>query len=102
MQLGEKGTKSFRLYIEDVNTKQIVSPFHDIPLFNDKENLIFNMVVEVPRWTNSKMEISKKEELNPIVQDVKKNILRFVHNIFPYHGYIWNYGALPQTWVNLV
>ena len=18
--------------------------------------------------------------------------------MFPYHGYIWNYGALPQTW----
>ena len=23
---------------------------------------------------------------------------RFVHNVFPYHGYLWNYGALPQTW----
>jgi len=29
---------------------------------------------------------------------VKKNRLRFVKNCFPYHGYIWNYGALPQTW----
>lgn len=19
-------------------------------------------------------------------------------NCFPHHGYIWNYGALPQTW----
>lgn len=24
--------------------------------------------------------------------------MRFVHNCFPHHGYIWNYGALPQTW----
>ena len=25
---------------------------------------------------------------------------RFVANCFPHHGYIWNYGALPQTWEN--
>jgi inorganic pyrophosphatase len=36
--------------------------------------------------------------LNPIKQDVKNGKLRFVNNIFPHHGYIWNYGALPQTW----
>ena len=36
--------------------------------------------------------------MNPIKQDIKKNKLRYVANIFPHHGYIWNYGALPQTW----
>lgn len=56
------------------------------------------MVVEVPRWSNAKMEISLSEPLNPIKQDVKKGALRFVSNVFPHHGYIWNYGALPQTW----
>jgi len=30
------------------------------------------MVVEVPRWTNAKMEIATKEKLNPIKQDIKK------------------------------
>lgn len=58
------------------------------------------MVVEVPRWTNAKMEISLGEPLNPIKQDVKKGAMRFVANVFPHHGYIWNYGALPQTWEN--
>ena len=24
--------------------------------------------------------------------------IRFVANCFPHHGYIWNYGAIPQTW----
>lgn len=24
--------------------------------------------------------------------------MRFVANCFPHKGYIWNYGALPQTW----
>jgi len=58
----------------------------------------FNMVVEVPRWTNAKMEIDIKSPLNPIKQDVKKGNLRYVANCFPFKGYIWNYGALPQTW----
>ncbi|XP_051472815.1 inorganic pyrophosphatase 2, mitochondrial isoform X2 [Apus apus] len=90
-----------------------ISPFHDIPLFagskEDKEipakrskttgsEVLFNMVVEVPRWTNAKMEIATEEPLNPIKQDIKKGKLRYVANIFPHKGYIWNYGALPQTW----
>jgi nucleosome-remodeling factor subunit len=56
------------------------------------------MVVEVPRWSNAKMEINLKEKMNPIKQDYKKGKLRFVANCFPHKGYIWNYGALPQTW----
>ncbi len=35
----------------------VVSPFHDIPLHANDEKTIFNMVVEVPRWTNAKMEV---------------------------------------------
>lgn len=34
-----------------------VSPFHDIPLVANNEQHTFNMVVEVPRWTNAKMEV---------------------------------------------
>ncbi|XP_028405842.1 inorganic pyrophosphatase-like [Dendronephthya gigantea] len=75
-----------------------ISPMHDIPLYADSEKNIFNMVVEIPRWTNAKMEINLAEKLNPIKQDIKKGKLRYVNNVFPYHGYIWNYGALPQTW----
>lgn len=56
------------------------------------------MVVEIPRWSNAKMEISKDQKLNPIKQDIKKGKLRYVDNVFPYKGYIWNYGAIPQTW----
>lgn len=44
------------------------------------------------------MEINKANKLNPIVQDTKKGKLRYVNNVFPHHGYIWNYGGLPQTW----
>ncbi|KAF7436494.1 Inorganic pyrophosphatase [Pleurotus ostreatus] len=89
-------TLEHRVYIEQNGA--VVSPFHDIPLFADREAGIFNMVVEVPRWTNAKMEISKEELFNPIKQDIKRGKLRFVRNCFPHHGYIWNYGAFPQTW----
>ncbi|XP_046864048.1 inorganic pyrophosphatase-like [Xenia sp. Carnegie-2017] len=93
---GGKNTKEYSGFFRDKNG--YVSPMHDIPLYSDSQNKIFNMVVEIPRWTNAKMEINLAKELNPIKQDIKKEKLRYVNNVFPYHGYIWNYGALPQTW----
>lgn len=76
------------------------------------------MVVEIPRWTHAKLEVSPMDPLNPIhhvrgcatrfrslrlikvaLQDVDKSgNLRYVANTFPSHGYLWNYGCLPQTW----
>ncbi|KZO96439.1 inorganic diphosphatase [Calocera viscosa TUFC12733] len=94
--IGAPNTLDHRVYTE--SNGSIVSPFHDIPLFADQKAGILNMIVEVPRWTNAKMEISKEEPFNPIKQDIKKGKLRFVRNVFPYKGYIWNYGAFPQTW----
>jgi len=106
VERGQLHTLNYRCYFRDVQTKTIVSPFHDIPLVNEQyssstgnqDDIIYNMVVEVPRWTNAKLEINKQRKLNPLVQDVKSGKPRFVHNVFPYHGYLWNYGALPQTW----
>lgn len=43
------------------------------------------------------LQIATGEKYNPIKQDVKKGKVRFVRNCFPYKGYIWNYGALPQV-----
>uniref|UniRef100_A0A8B9PQZ4 inorganic diphosphatase n=1 Tax=Apteryx owenii TaxID=8824 RepID=A0A8B9PQZ4_APTOW len=87
----------YRLFFKD-GQGQYISPFHDIPIYADGAENVFNMVVEVPRWTNAKMEIATKDPLNPIKQDVKKGKLRYVANVFPHKGYIWNYGAIPQTW----
>ncbi|XP_041762824.1 inorganic pyrophosphatase-like isoform X2 [Anopheles merus] len=101
-QIAERGTPNstdYRVYFKNENG-QSISPLHDIPLYANDERTVYNMVVEVPRWTNAKMEISLGEGLNPIKQDVKKGKLRFVANCFPHHGYIWNYGAFPQTWEN--
>ncbi|XP_059578127.1 inorganic pyrophosphatase 2, mitochondrial isoform X2 [Alligator mississippiensis] len=67
---GPPRSAQHRLYFKNAEGKYI-SPFHDIPLFaaseEDKEipakrskingsEVVFNMVVEVPRWTNAKME----------------------------------------------
>ncbi|KAF5289197.1 hypothetical protein FQR65_LT00083 [Abscondita terminalis] len=98
VERGSPFTPDYRVYISDQNGP--VSPLHDIPLYVDEDKKILNMVVEIPRWTNAKMEITLKEVLNPIKQDIKKGKPRFVSNCFPHHGYIWNYGALPQTWEN--
>ncbi|KAI9927759.1 hypothetical protein ASPWEDRAFT_112687 [Aspergillus wentii DTO 134E9] len=95
-KIGQANTLEHRVYIEKDGVP--VSPFHDIPLFHDEKAGILNMVVEIPRWTNAKQEISKEEFLNPIKQDVKKGKLRYVRNCFPHKGYLWNYGAFPQTW----
>ncbi|KAG2224601.1 hypothetical protein INT45_003741 [Circinella minor] len=94
--VGAPNTLDYRVFFEKDGVP--VSPFHDIPLFANEEKTVLNMVVEIPRWTNAKLEISKDDEFNPIKQDTKKGKLRFVRNCFPHKGYIWNYGALPQTW----
>jgi len=118
-----------------------ISPWHDIPLKGKvyvvtyrwidcglacllyfdvcrSDGEYFNFVNEIPKNTKAKMEVSTKEQFNPIAQgnhgcsvivkqsltavnllvvdrpaDIKKGKLR------DYHGPIfWNYGCLPQTW----
>ncbi|KAK6050627.1 inorganic diphosphatase [Cooperia oncophora] len=86
----------YRIFIK--GPEGVISPWHDVPLFADESKKIYNMIVEIPRWTNAKMEMATAEPMNPIKQDLKKGLPRFVHNIFPHKGYIWNYGAFPQTW----
>lgn len=41
----------------------VISPMHDIPLFAKDDKSVYNMVVEVPRWTNAKMEVSRLNNL---------------------------------------
>ena len=96
-QVASKFTLEYRAYLSSSEGK-LLSPFHDVPLWADRAKGVVNMIVEVPRFSNAKLEISKEEWMNPIKQDVKKGALRFVKNCFPYHGYLWNYGAIPQTW----
>ncbi|GAA5951330.1 hypothetical protein JCM8115_005120 [Rhodotorula mucilaginosa] len=95
-QVGALNTLEYRTFLEQDG--KVISPFHDVPLFANQDRTVLNMVVEIPRWSNGKLEISKEEQFNPILQDTKKGKLRYVRNCFPHKGYIWNYGAFPQTW----
>jgi len=92
-QVGEKDTLEYRLFFYRDGAP--VSPFHDIPLWADKEKGIANMLVEIPKGTQPKLEINKEELFNPIKQDVKNGKLRIVAYKYPF-----NYGAFPQTWEN--
>lgn len=44
---------------------QPASFWHDIPTYPDSSNAsIVNFVVEIPRWTNGKIEINREEPLS--------------------------------------
>ena len=53
---GAPNTLEHRIYIEKDGTP--LSPFHDIPLYANEQQTVLNMIVEIPRWTNAKMEVS--------------------------------------------
>lgn len=55
-KVGAPHTLEHRVYIEKDGVP--VSPFHDIPLYANAEQTVLNMVVEIPRWTNAKLEVS--------------------------------------------
>lgn len=94
---GEKYTTAFRAYV--THEGEVISPFHDVPAYPDPTKpWIVNAINEIPRFSNAKLEINKEAKMNPIMQDVKNEVVRFVHNLYPFKGYMWNYGAIPQTW----
>ena len=70
---GSRNSLEYRMFFKDAEGKP-VSAMHDIPMLASEG--VYNMVVEVPRWSNAKMEIDLKSPLNPIKQDVKKGKLR--------------------------
>ena len=53
---GAPNTLEYRIYIEKDGVP--LSPFHDIPLYANEQQTVLNMIVEIPRWTNAKMEVS--------------------------------------------
>lgn len=55
-KVGQPNTIDYRIYIE--HDGKPISPFHDIPLYANPEGTILNMIVEIPRWTNAKLEVS--------------------------------------------
>ena len=60
---GAPNTLEHRIYIEKDGVP--LSPFHDIPLYANEQQTVFNMIVEIPRWTNAKMEVSDEPLTRP-------------------------------------
>ena len=56
-KVGPANTLEHRIFIEKDGVP--VSPFHDVPLYANEQQTILNMIVEIPRWTNAKMEVSQ-------------------------------------------
>ena len=55
-RIGAPNTLEHRIYIEKDGIP--ISAFHDVPLYANEQQTILNMIVEIPRWTNAKMEVS--------------------------------------------
>ncbi|KAG2394762.1 Soluble inorganic pyrophosphatase [Vigna angularis] len=85
-----------------------VSSWHDIPLPSGDD--IFNLIVEIPKVSNAKMEVAIDEAFTIIKQDTEKgkapilhtDLVSYLHILFMFSSYNihWNYGLLPQTWEN--
>lgn len=63
-KIGAPNTLEHRIYIEKDGV--VVSPFHDIPLYANDQQTVLNMVVEIPRWTNAKMEVATHRHSNSV------------------------------------
>ncbi|KAM0449836.1 hypothetical protein ACHAO4_007136 [Trichoderma viride] len=99
---GNKSTndkQDWRVWLEQDGNP--ISFWHDVPLYPDeKNNSIVNFYVEIPRWTDAKIETKRNKPLNPIYHDDKDDVPRYVASIWPHRSYPFLYGSLPQTWEN--
>merc|ERR1719357_1021298 len=68
------------------------SYWHDVALESDGG--LFHFVSEIPHHACQKMETMPKTENNPIKQDDKNDLPRYMK----LGKYPFNYGMLPQTW----
>ena len=66
-KIGSANTLEHRIFIE--KDGQLVSPWHDIPLYANEQQTVLNMVVEVPRWTNAKMEVRVPDGFERVLCD---------------------------------
>ncbi|KAK1983967.1 inorganic pyrophosphatase [Colletotrichum cereale] len=96
-EVGARNTKDWRVWLEKDGDP--ISFWHDVPVWPDESNkLVVNLVVEVPRWQDAKIELKRDEPLNPIVHDSLKDAPRFVESVWPHKSYPFIYGSIPQTW----
>jgi inorganic pyrophosphatase len=91
---GAPHTKEWRAFVTRGGAR--VSAWHDVPLVASGEGdaVVHNVVFEMPKGTDAKMEVALDEPHNPVKQDTKNDKLR----VITYGKSLWNYGSMPQTW----
>jgi inorganic pyrophosphatase len=62
-RIAPANTLEHRVFLEKDGVP--ISPFHDIPLYANQDQTVLNMIVEIPRWTNAKMEVSRASSDTP-------------------------------------
>ncbi|GKT79824.1 inorganic pyrophosphatase [Colletotrichum tofieldiae] len=96
-EVGARNTKDWRIWLE--KNGDPISFWHDVPVWPDEGNKqVVNLVVEVPRWQDGKIELKRDEPLNPVVHDSLNDAPRFVESVWPHKSYPFIYGSIPQTW----
>ncbi|UQC81985.1 inorganic pyrophosphatase [Colletotrichum lupini] len=96
-EVGARNTEDWRIWLEKDGDP--ISFWHDVPVWPDESNKqVVNLVVEVPRWQDGKIELKRSEPLNPIVHDSLNGAPRYVENVWPHKSYPFIYGSIPQTW----
>ncbi|KAH7306029.1 inorganic pyrophosphatase [Stachybotrys elegans] len=96
-EVGARNTMDWRMWFE--KDGQPISPWHDIPLYPFAGNeSIINYYIEIPRWSDGKIETKRNEPLNPIFHDDTDGQPRFVASVWPHKSYPFHYGSIPQTW----
>jgi inorganic pyrophosphatase len=91
-----KAFDRFIYLLNDAGDK--VSFWNDVPLKpkgSDPE--IFNMIVEMPRYTLAKLELARDHKHHPIMHDLRQNIFNPEVTELRYYAQFgnWNYGLLP-------
>ena len=102
LPVGSPNTTSFSIFFVDNRTKEVISPWHDLPLFSMDGQGTFNFVCEIPAWRTgisplAKFEVQPRNASNPIIQDTKNGMLRYYpapSRVLPANT--WNYGMMVR------
>jgi len=93
---GKFGSRTFRMF-----STEVTSMWHDIPMRpssgygGSSDNMVINMVTEIPMYYTAKMELQKALPNNPISQDANGD---GSPRYYTYGTPFFNYGLIPQTW----
>ena len=95
-EVGARNTLDWRIWL--LHKCQPISFWHDVPLYPyENDTTIINAVVEIPRWTNGKIELESSEPLTPIFHDDRNDAPRFVESVWPHRSYPFVYGSVSSS-----